>query len=212
MRWRRPQSAVPTARSLGSRVSGTRHHRLAKPRPGSGRLGAPPSRKAPSKSGLPIRWARWRAPISSARLRELSVPVLADPEVTLWAGSPSLVACEMSILPARLLQEAGGIDFWMAHPIHRNGYLIPRPSPVVHRLSTDFIHAPADRSAGIRCRPSYVQPLQGCARSADASVIPVRQVLRTGEGQDAVGLRSLCRMRCVRGLIMTAARVDPARS
>ena len=111
----------------------------------SGRLGARLSRTAPSgwlTSGWTCRELRRRLPA----LAELPVPVLAGPRVSPGAGSPSLVACEISIAAERPAQEAGGSDFkilcdGLTHPQKWPRYpqFKARCPPVVHQ----FIHTRA---------------------------------------------------------------------
>lgn len=103
--------ATPAVRSLGPRIRGARHHHPAEPRrtpvdsvPAS-RKGAFPGRLA--SLGKPCRdlWA------PGTRSRELPVLVLADPEVSLLAGPPSLVTREISSAAGRPAQEPEGAPF-----------------------------------------------------------------------------------------------------
>jgi hypothetical protein len=113
-----------------------------------GRLGARlPERRlsrAARQLGKPCRelWA------PGTRFRELPVLVLADPEVSLRAGSPSLVAREISSAAGRPAQELEGACsrfFWDGSDHPQNQPRYPQAEaccpPVVHR----FIHRRAHR-------------------------------------------------------------------
>lgn len=121
----------------------------------SGRLGARlPRRRLPGRPASRVN------PVANSDVQVLaranSRPlVLADPEVSPGAGSPSLVACEISIAAERPAQEAGGTNFRIlgdgtTHPQKRLRYpqSEPRCPPVVHQ----FIHTRAPTLVGTTVR------------------------------------------------------------
>jgi hypothetical protein len=149
MRWKGPLSPS----GANGPIARPANPRSTPPSPGRasanpGRLGARlPERRlsrAARQLGKPCRelWA------PGARSRELLVLVLADPEVSLRAGSPSLATWEISSAAGRPAQELEGASFkilWDGsdHPQNRPRY--PQAEacypPVLHR----FIHRRAQR-------------------------------------------------------------------
>ena len=112
MRWKGPLSPTsPTRRSLGPRIRGTRHHRSAEPRRTPvDTVPCLPERRLP-EAARPVRQTLLRTPVPIARSRKLPALVLAGPEDVLRAGSPSLVACEISTAATRAAQGASQRDF-----------------------------------------------------------------------------------------------------
>jgi hypothetical protein len=139
MRWKGPLSpAAPTVRCLGPRIRGTRHHRSATPR----RIpvdSAPASRNGAFPGGSPIRWPCHEPHLGrslsqnsrSWRSRALRSP--SGPGHHLWWRERFLALA--GDLRKRLAEPISGIC-GMARIIHRTGRVTPRPSLVVHQLST----------------------------------------------------------------------------
>jgi hypothetical protein len=91
-----------------------------------------------------------------------------SPSCSFNLGSPSLVACEISIASRRPPQWATRPELEMAHFIHSNSHVIPRPAEVVHQ----FIHRPHRHTDDMRrfvpltghaCWWSRGRPLHGTA-------------------------------------------------
>ena len=150
MRWKGPLSPAASAvRSLGPRNRGARHHHPASlDEPRSTRC--PPPGTAPFQDGPPVRQTLPRTleprTLALTNARDL---VLADPEVSLRAGPPSLVTCKISSVAARAAQGLDGAVFkilsdGLDHPQDQARY--PQATaccpPVVHRFIHRRTHPP----------------------------------------------------------------------
>jgi hypothetical protein len=166
MRWKGPPGPARHAvRSLGPRILRTRHHRSARPRR-TPVDSVPASSEGAFRGGSPV-----GGPVANSVVRKLTAansraPVPAGAGVSLVAGSPSLVACEISIAAERPVQEAGEAIFKILYdgstrPQERSRYpqVDARCPPVVHQ----FIHTCA-LSSRVAC--TGAPPCAGAARES----------------------------------------------
>jgi hypothetical protein len=178
----------------------------------SGRLGARLRGRR-----LPRAARQWVDPFANSGFQVLALAnfrslVLADPEVSPRAGSPSLVACEISIAAERPAQEAVGTYFKIlcdgsARPQKRLRYpqAEARCPPVVHQL----IHTHAQNLVGTTVRRTERVSGARCTRrhrwgEREPVLKAPRRTARRGDeggrGQEAtsccvVGVVRACRVR-----------------